>query len=462
MIPTPPTGFEHPHGFDFDFDFWFECGCGQRIQVPAPAYELQCEGSEPYPKCGCGTTIDISEASPSIRDLSDVDHDDEQVDQHVWYHSSTYQDWPAWDAYRRDIADGLKASLLEPEKHAEAIDARCSLALHLGTYAAAVENVMRRMADEDSPDHEYWLHQVEIRLRPDELSPGVGSELRGMFGAVSAAELALHRAVRYVNVHEAAGSISLAIDPQVITRVCTIRLPVVEAVPLVLAGEQAVTLAAADLAAAERLRPDTTGVPADQIFDSKWELHAAQVRGDVDSRAREIVPQMERYRDRQSEIWSTLERALVDAYLIDVNPQIRDRLTRVIPKNLEPGRYHERFRSMAGLLVRPRTVVEQFETVLWQHRNHRLTSCSRACSPYAASYSDQWLAGITKVTRRPSPCGSAEMMLWCSRSGCRPMPSTASATVELPAPYGSSTSCSADRITGELPFCVIGHVTVGR
>ncbi|MEU2004581.1 hypothetical protein ACH47B_26625 [Rhodococcus sp. NPDC019627] len=370
MIPTPPTGFEHLHGFDFNYDFWFECGCGQRIQVLAPAYELQCEGSEPYPVCGCGTAIDISEASPSVRNLSDVDHDDGQVDQHVWYHSSTCQDWPSWDAYRRDIAAGLKTSLLEPEKHAEAIDERCSLALHLGTYAAAVENVMRRMADEDSLDHEYWLHQVEIRLRPEELFPGVNGELSGMFGAVSAAELARRGAlaVRYVNTHEAAGSISLAIDPQVITRVRTIQLSAAPAAPLATkAGEQAVILATEKLATAEQLRPDITGVPEDQIFDSESTVFLEEATGRaVSDSARKYAQQMERYRDRRAEIWSSLEGALVDAYLTDVNPQMRKRLTRVIPNNTETEKYHERFRMMAGLLVQPRIVVEQFETALWR------------------------------------------------------------------------------------------------
>jgi hypothetical protein len=366
---TPPSGSEHPHGFDFNYDFWFECVCGRRIQVPATTYDLQCQCIEPYPVCVCGTTIDISEARPIVRDPFDIDHHDDEVDRHVWYHSSTYQDWPSL-TYRRDTAALLALSELPPEQHAETIDQKCSLALHLGTYAAAVENMLRRMADQDSPNHQYWLHQVEIQLQHGDLLTGVGSELATWFGDVQLTKLTERgaRAIRYVNTYEDAGSISLAIDPRVITRVRTIQMPTAAAaLPNTAVGEQAVTLAADNLAAAEQLRPEATGVPADQIFDSNLAIFLEEAKGRaIADSARAYAQQMERYRDRQGEVWSSLESALVDAYLSNVNTQMRNRLTRVIPTHTEPAEYHERFRTMAGFLVRPLMVVQQFETATWR------------------------------------------------------------------------------------------------
>lgn len=323
--------------------------------------------------CGCGTTIDIGRALPIVRDLSDVDHHDAEVDRHVWYHSSIYQDWPlSAAAYRHITAARIVSSLLPPDQHEEAIDEQCSLALHLGTYAAAVENTMRRMRDQDFSNEKYWLHQVEIRLHPGDLSPGVSGELSTWFGDVPLTKLTElgARAVRYVNAQEAVGSISLVIDPQVITKIRTIQLPVAAAIlPATEAGDQAVILATNDLEAAEQLRPDITGVPESQIFDSSLKATLAARRGMADGRAVEIAQQIQLYRGRQAEIWASLTEALVDAYLFDVNTQVREQFTSVLPTETDPIRYHDRFRLMASLLAQPAAVVQRFEGASWRVPN---------------------------------------------------------------------------------------------
>lgn len=372
MIPIPQDDQGHPRGFDFNYDFWFDCVCERRVQVPAITYDLQCQGNEPYPVCGCGETIDISEAKPTVRDPSDIDHHDEEVDRHVWYHSSIYPDWPSLPAFRRDLAADLLNSLLEVDQHEKAIDEQSSSALHLGTYAAAVENMMRRTHDEPTPNSRYWLHQVEIAFQPGDLFPDVGGELSGWFGKVHMTELAKRdaRAVRYINTHEAIGSISLAIDPQVIRRVRTIQVPIDAAIlPAAEAGKQAATCAVAELSAAEDLRPDTAGVPKDQIFDSELDASISPNSGDLSSRSIAIAQQNDLYHDRQHEIWSSLENSLVDTYLSDVNTQVRARLTSANPTGGDPVKYHERFRAMAGPLMRPDLVVEQFETATWRTPN---------------------------------------------------------------------------------------------
>ncbi|WP_083863381.1 hypothetical protein [Nocardia exalbida] len=319
MISDVPA--EHPAGYDFDFDYsyWFDCECGRRVQVSATAYDLQCKGDEQYPLCDCGRTIDIAEAHPALRDLGDIDCQDVQVDQHL---------------------------------------AKTSLALHLGTYAAAIENMLRRMRDQDSPSHQYWLHQVQIRLQHADLAQGIHSEFSGWFGDVPMTALADldARAARYVNVHEAPGSISLAVNPQVIIRVRTIPLSMTTAVlPATEAGEQAVEHTDADLAAAQQLRPDTTGIPEDQVFESELDIFCAEVRGcAVSDKAKEFTeqfaPQFRKYHDRQREVWSNLRTTLTDVYLAGVTPQQCDRLLSVIPADVEPEQFHRRLRELAGRL----------------------------------------------------------------------------------------------------------------
>ena len=294
---------EHPAGFDFDYSYWFDCACGRRVRVSATAYDQQCRGETAYPKCDCDRTVDIAETQPAVRDLNDIDTDGARVDQHVWYHSSTYQDWPS-PMYRDDIAEQLKRSPLRADQHQEMIKAYTLLALHLGTYAAAIDNMLRRMHDEDSTTLQYWLHEVQIHLHPDDLATGIHNELSGQFGGVPIAALTAlgAKAARYINSQEAPGSISLAIDPAVIVRVRSISLSTT-ALPATVEGEDAVARANADLVAAQQLQPDTTGIPEDQLFSSPVDIMRARYAGRVVSgeavrRSDAIQAQTWDYRDR--------------------------------------------------------------------------------------------------------------------------------------------------------------------
>lgn len=87
-------------------------------------------------------------------------------------------------------------------------------------------------------------------------------------------------------------------------------------------------------------------------------MAAARAR---DDRVPKTARQLSRDRDRQRAVWSILEDALVDTYLADTNTQVRERFTRAVPVRGCPLQYHERFREMAGLLVLPDQVVQQFD-----------------------------------------------------------------------------------------------------
>ncbi|WP_324191077.1 hypothetical protein [Nocardia farcinica] len=375
---------EHPAGFEFDFSYWFDCDCGRRVEVTAGEYEQQCGGDEEsYPVCECGDSIDISTARPALRDLDDIDCHDDQVDRHLWYHTSPYQDWPS-PRYRSDITALIKRSLLSPSEHEKAIEGRTSLALHLGTYAAAVENMLRRMHDQDSPTHRYWLHQVQVQLGATDLAPGVRGELSTWLGDVPMTALTDlgARAVRYVNTHESPGSISLAIDATVIVRVRTIPLPpAASALPATEAGEQAVTRAVAALTAAQQLRPDTTGIPEEEIFESELDLVIAQMRGrivddEAVQRANEFASQFEESRNQEHEALSSLRAELAEIYLPNVNPQLRTRVDDAIAVGTAPGEYHLRLRQLAALIAQPHQVLRYFDNAPWRKFDppSRLTS----------------------------------------------------------------------------------------
>ncbi|MFI7192523.1 hypothetical protein ACIBQ0_22535 [Nocardia nova] len=365
---------DHPDGFKVDFSYWFDCDCGRRVEVTAAEYEQQCGGEEgSYPVCKCGDSIDISTAHPGLRDLDDIDCHDDQVDRHLWYHTSPYQDWPS-PRYRSDITAMIKRSLLPVSQHEGVIEGRTTLALHLGTYSAAIENMLRRMHHEDSPTRQYWLHQVQIQLGPTDLAPEVHDELSEWFGDVPMTALTDlgAQAVRYVNTHESPGSISLAIAPMVIVGVRTIPLPpAASTLPATEAAKQAVERAIAELAAAQQLRPDTTGIPEDEIFESELDLAIAQVSGRTVSemavkRASELASQFEESRDREDEAMSNLRAELAEIYLPNVNPQLRARVDDVIPNDAEPGQYHQRFRELAALIAQPHAVVRQFSSDPWR------------------------------------------------------------------------------------------------
>lgn len=311
----------------FGYDYWFTCtGCNGRVRIEADRYELQCTGQAEFTACtACGVTVDITQQSLTLRDPDDPAARTDSIDRLVWYHSSRYENWPDRDAYAADIAaiarqtveKGRGAGFFDPDRF---IAGKLALAVHLGTYEATIENILRRLMNQDHTtifDTRYWLHRVEISLNPGELYPGVNDEFSTMFGDVELEQLAAlgARAVRYINRHEAKGSVSVAIDPALVHSVTTIELPVVEAT---------LPETAAATAATERM------VEAAKAGDDNYEA------------------------------WAMFAEELESEYLSGVNPQVREPFSRAIGKGVDPVEYHRRFRIQAGLLMRPDIVNSQF------------------------------------------------------------------------------------------------------
>lgn len=310
---------------EFGYDYWFACvGCDSRVRIEAGLYELQCTSQADFTVCAsCGTTVDITQQSPTLRDLDDPAAQSNSIDRFFWYHSSQYQNWPDREAYTADITAGAEqaaergAMFFDPDRY---IADKLALAVHLGTYEATIENILRRLENQDHTtifETPYWLHRVEIALNPDDLHPGVNDEFATLCGDVELGQLTTLgvRAVRYSNRHEAIGSVSLAIDPALVRAVTTIELP-----------------------AAAAALPETAAAAA-----------AAAC----------MVETVQAGKD-DYDTWAKFADDLESEYLSGVNPQVCEPFRRTIGNHLDPIEYHRRFRIQAGLLIRPGSVIAQF------------------------------------------------------------------------------------------------------
>lgn len=308
----------------FGYDYWYICeGCGGRVSVGADLYELQSTRQAAPTVCAsCGTAVDITEQWPTLRDTEDIALQSDSFDKLVWYHTSRYENWPDLEAYTADVTAAAthnprrRSRFRNPQRH---IAKKLSLAVHLGTYEAAIENMLRRLKNHGSESFfrtTYWLHRVEIALEPHDLYPEVVEEFRTTFGDVHLDQLdALGaRAARYVNRYEARGSVSVAIDPAIIRTVSSIELPVAEAA------------LPESVAAASAVARMMSIVQRDHNTDADWDAFSSML---------------------QSE------------YLSGVNLPVRESLLSAVGDYDDPLRFHHRFRVLAGLLMRPDVVVDE-------------------------------------------------------------------------------------------------------
>jgi len=102
-------------------------------------------------------------------------------------------------------------------------------ALHLGTYEAAIHNMLRRIVDHHDRDEQFFLYRVY--LRPEVvLAPGWTIDPSNFVGDVYLDESFPPgaEAGRYVNYHEDPGGLSLAIQPSAVATTQRIAIPLTQ------------------------------------------------------------------------------------------------------------------------------------------------------------------------------------------------------------------------------------------
>lgn len=221
MVTERPT--------DFNPLRYMRCGaCAHEWEVDADWLERFHAGDEPCPKCG---TDCASENYPHFWvHPQDPAHDDDTVRTRYWYHSTTHAVWPDRDfdpaAQLTDECKRRMESQAGPGAVERWAARQKAKALHVGTYEAAIENMLRRMADQSDAASQFYLHRVQ--LQPDcVIEPGIHKELPSLMGD---AELAAKCApgvnvYRYANVFEDQSSVSLAIENGAVWRVQSIPIP---------------------------------------------------------------------------------------------------------------------------------------------------------------------------------------------------------------------------------------------
>ena len=133
---------------DFSRDRQMLCGgCGRRFVVDLDWIDRWEQGGE---KCsGCGLTCEHEDAPRVTVDPDDPALDDDRVATVSWYHTSTQPDWPTRDFDPAAVLTPETRMRMGGGEHVAAWAARQrAKALHIGTYEAAVHNMLRRIRDQ--------------------------------------------------------------------------------------------------------------------------------------------------------------------------------------------------------------------------------------------------------------------------------------------------------------------------
>lgn len=299
---------------DFSYDAcWLECQeCGDRVVMP---FEDQARGEART--CRSGHQVSAQEQSPTLTDLSDPATDPAGIERLVWYHTTTRSDWPPTG------------------------DSPRSNATHLGTFESAIENMFRRMDDQEDADKQFFLHRVHIASSPEDVSP-VGLELGDIVGDVKLRVLfeSGYRVIRYVNTWEHPGSISLVVAPSVITHLQTIAIPLDVGAEEPTGARDAFATYIAERDALKAQRPSTEGISRLEYLKPRNPSTAPIVR-QARARDRELREARERYlaamtTELMPAVGHHTRRQLVDAISGDDDLSL-----------------HKRFRSFADLVQNP-------------------------------------------------------------------------------------------------------------
>lgn len=211
---------------DFSRDRYMICGnCSHRFCVSLDWIDSWVQGNDLCP--GCGLTCEHENAPRVTLDPDDVALDRDLVPSLFWYHSSTHQDWPRSDFDPAAELTSTVRKMMGGEQGVNSWVARQrAKAIHVGSYEAAIHNLLRRMSDQGDRHSQFHLYRVHLRpsviVREDWIidpSNFVGDVL---LDEVCSAGIDV---ARYLNCHEDQGGLSLALGRDSIESVQQIAVP---------------------------------------------------------------------------------------------------------------------------------------------------------------------------------------------------------------------------------------------
>lgn len=203
------------------------CGhCGDQHRVSPEWIHSWQRGNERCP--GCGITCEHEDRARPTVDPDDPALDDGAVPQLFWYHTSTHSDWPStsFDP-ASDLTDQEKRMMGGAHRVAAWAQRQRAKALHVGTYEAAIHNMLRRIEDQTDAGSQFHLYQVRLRpsavVREDWIVDPVD-----FVGDVPLDEVCPPGVdvTRYVNHHEDPSRLSLALGRDAIASVEQVTVPI--------------------------------------------------------------------------------------------------------------------------------------------------------------------------------------------------------------------------------------------
>lgn len=285
----------------------------------------------------CGTDCQGEDRPDFCADPQDPAQEDSAVREFYWYHSSTHENWPdrQFDPAGR-LTDVTKRRM---EAMGSGVGAWASRqktkALHVGTYEAAIENMLRRMDDQGSSDDQFYLYRLQ--LDPNcVIEPGVHKEPTNFVGDAYLAEVCAPgtNVFRYVNVHEDASSVSLAIEPDAVRAVQGIPIP---------------------------LAVDAT---------DPWVMDATARLSEATSKpAPRPKGKLQRYRFREVSALATEARRLESEIATGLPLALRERFTVGFDEagfNAAPAVFPSKLVGLARLVTDPRAILDSLDAQPWR------------------------------------------------------------------------------------------------
>jgi hypothetical protein len=336
------------------FNYGYNISCADCLGVTSLSADIyHNEPDEAHVLCAhCGNRIHFGRAVLAPRNPSDPSLNDRKVRSFAWYHTSSIPDWPK-DAHPMPPAEQeFMADKMTAEGMVAVRNIRENQALHLGTYEAAIESMLRRMRDLDDGGTPFFLHRVGLRTGDLTIEPGWRDENTEEVSQITQHALGQSHVVRYLNVRESPGSISLALRPNALQAVQTVSLPV----------------PAVELASASRSLPQIARIRS--LID---QIEAARPEGDLDETdrfrqkmaQRRGVPFLKSPTPEQYDLLEQIANLIADEYLSGVSLPVRDDFIRSLDawhlaqETLEDDvAYVSRFASMARLLTQPEEVIQ--------------------------------------------------------------------------------------------------------
>jgi hypothetical protein len=344
---------------DFNYDYWVRCpACPERTPISSAVYDAEPNGA--HIDCSqCGSDIHFGPAVLACRDPDDSALSDREAAEHAWYHTSTDPQWPQRQAPGADLNGewpGLPSSL------ARQVHSRLTTqALHLGTYEAAIESMLRRMRDQGDGGSRFYLFRV--RLDHDlRLEPGFRDENHEAAAQITQPDLqsAELDAIRYLNVHESPGSISLAVQRDAVAALQQIEIPLevlrVRVSPSLLKRRTDLFQKIDELGANRSAELDVL---------EQFQRRAAARRGEPFAQSHTL---------EQQDLCCLAEQALIDEYLLGVSLPIRHQFSRAMEAwrvaqepAIDDATYTRRFASMAALLTHSDDVIGILAAQPWNN-----------------------------------------------------------------------------------------------